>query len=148
MDDYNYTYTYTSTSTGSSDLTGADVAAVLGVLLFVSLFALAIYIFSSIAMMKLFKKAGVEQWAAWVPFYNLWKLLEMGKFNGALVLLMLIPGIGSFIVAVISSIAAYRIGLNFNRSGAFVLLYIFLTPIWLAVLGFGKDKWKGGKVEG
>lgn len=146
MDDYNYTYTYTST--GSSELSSADAAAVLMMFFVIILFALAVYIFSSIAMMKLFKKAGVEQWIAWVPFYNLWKLLEMGKFNGALVLLTLIPGIGSFIVAVISSVAAYRIGLDFKRSGAFVLLYIFLTPIWLAILGFGKDEWKGGKVKG
>lgn len=144
MDDYsNYADT---TTTNISDENAAALAAIM---LFVSLiailFILAIYIFCSIALMKIFKKAGIEQWIAWVPIYNSWKMLEMGKLPGALVLLSLIPFVGALIVFVVSTIAAFRIGRGFGRSDAFILLWIFLSPAWLAVLGFGKSEWNESK---
>jgi|GEM_PF-451841 hypothetical protein len=136
--------TYTTTSLGSTSTTSS-----LGVGFIIAsvVIALAFYAYTAIALGKIFKKAGIASWIAWVPFYNMWKLFEIGQFNGALSLLILIPFAGPFIYLVLSIIACYRIGLSFGKSGAYVLLYVFLSPIWLGLLGFGRDQWNGAQQQ-
>jgi len=139
-------YYYNSYTTNYSH--GGAIVAMFaaGMLIFFLLFVTACYIYSGITFGRIFKKAGIPSWAAWVPFYNNWKIMEMGSFHGALSLLILIPGLGHLTYAVLFCIAAYRIGLKFGKSEEFVLLAIFLTPIWAGILAFGSAKWKGGTV--
>lgn len=40
---------------------------------------------------KIFKKAGVEAWKAWVPGYNSYILLELGGQSGWWTLAMFVP---------------------------------------------------------
>ena len=51
------------------------------------LLSIAVYVVSGIAYMKLFRKVGVEPWAAWVPFFNTWRILELGGQQGWFALL-------------------------------------------------------------
>lgn len=129
--------------TGSVGSAGdADAAALMfGVL---GVVALVSYIVSSIFMGMMFKKAGIPAWKAWVPIYNAWTFLEMGGQKGwisLLVILAVIPIIGlipAIVVTVFMCIAAYKIGLGFGKEGWFVLLYIFLTLVWLIWLAVDK----------
>ena len=106
-------------------------------------------LFYFITLSKIFKKAGIKGWIAWVPYYNIWKFFEMGNLHPALSLLILgntIPYIGwlfSLASIVLSIIAAYNIGKGFGKKGSFTLLYIFLFIVWQGILAFGKDKWSG-----
>lgn len=138
MDETYNTYTTTSLENGSSASTGIGVGLIVTSLIM----AIALYVYSAITLGKIFKKAGIASWIAWVPFYNAWKIFELGEFSGALSLLVLIPFVGPFIYLVLAIIAYYRIGLSFGKSGAFVLLAVFLAPIWLGILAFGKAQWK------
>lgn len=140
-----YDYSYTTSTLDEGALAGF-MALGIGLIIFSILLAIGAYVFFGIAAGKMFKKAGIPFWAAWVPFYNSWKLFEMGSFHGALSLLMLIPYVGQLAYMVLFFIAAYRIGLKFGKSSEFVLLAIFLSPIWLGILGFGKAQWNGGQV--
>ncbi|WP_100364879.1 DUF5684 domain-containing protein [Diaminobutyricimonas aerilata] len=63
------------------------------------LIAALVYAVQAIALMFFFTKVGVEQWKAWVPFYNVWVWLEVGGQPGWLALLGLIPG-GSIVTFV------------------------------------------------
>lgn len=107
------------------------------------LIGIGFYIYSAITLGKIFKKAGQPSWAAWVPFYNSWVFLEIGELPGALIFLSLIPGLGALALVVLTQVAAYRIGLKLGKSGEFVLLSIFLYPVWLGILAFGKSQWVG-----
>ncbi len=86
-----------------------------------------------VAMYKLFKKCGKPGWAAIIPIYNMWVLLQIGDLPGWL---SLIPGVNVICVL----IAYANIGKKFNKSTAFILGLIFLTPIFLCILAFEKDK--------
>lgn len=86
-----------------------------------------------VALYKLFKKCGKPGWAAIIPIYNMWVLLQIGDLPGWL---SLIPGVNVICVL----IAYANIGKKFNKSTAFILGLIFLTPIFLCILAFGKDK--------
>ncbi|HBT94756.1 MAG TPA: hypothetical protein DEB24_00945 [Coriobacteriia bacterium] len=135
--DYYYYY-------GSSDAALAFVAA-FG--LFGAALGLVYYVIYAFFLMKLFEKANVPAWKAWVPFVNTWKLFELGGFQGALSLLFLaavIPCVGwiaAIAAAVLGYIAAYNIGLKNGKEGVWVVLYIFLPVVWAGILGLGKSTW-------
>jgi len=97
----------------------------------------------------IFKKAGVDQWKAWVPFVNGWAFFELGGQKGWISLLALlswIPLLGfvaSIVVLVFSIMAAIKVGEGFGKEGVFVLLYVFLPLVWLIWLAVEKNTWKG-----
>jgi len=132
----------------SDDSTAAAAAlATLVYVLFVLLITIGAYVFVSICLSRIFKKAGIKPWIAWVPFYNNWKFFEMGSFHGALSLLTLVPYVGVLVFMILYWISAYRIGERFGKDGSFVLLSIFLSPVWIAILAFDKSKWLAAKTK-
>ena len=70
--------------------TGAIVAAVCGGLLG--------YALTAFILGRLFKKAGIKSWKAWVPIYNLWKLFQIGGTEGVWALLPVIAGISTVVL--------------------------------------------------
>jgi hypothetical protein len=133
--DYNVVYTQPSTSESVA------TAAVVGfVLLFFLIFAVAAYAIGAFLMGRLFKKAGVPQWAAWVPIYNTWKMLEIGGQQGFWAILMLFP-ILNVVSLIFLYIAMFHIGKKLGKEDWFVLVAIFLPVVWLIWLGFDDSKW-------
>jgi len=112
------------------------------------LIAVAAYVLSAIFYMKLFEKAGVrDKWRAWVPVYNSMIFLKLGDFSPWLALgvfLTWIPFLGWIVsigVGLVFIFAAYRIGLKLQKEGAWVVLYIFLSIVWLGIMAFDKSRW-------
>lgn len=140
---YNYSndYYYNSTPTPSDE--AATIGAIIFFMVFMLFIAVAAYVVTSLFLGRIFKKAGIESWKAWVPVYNTWIMLEMGGQPGYWAILALIP-IVNIVACVFICIAMYQIGLNFGKEGAFVLLAIFLPLVWLIWLAVDKSTWKGG----
>lgn len=135
--DSNY---YMNQSAGSQ-LSDAELAAIAGaVFLFIIVIALTSYVITSWLLGRIFKKAGVKQWIAWVPIYNVWKLLELGNQQGFWAVLAIIPPV-NIISAVFTYIAMYHIGKKLGKEDWFVILAIFLPIIWLIWLAFDDSKW-------
>lgn len=122
----------------SYDSYGAGVGAVLAIyiaiLIFYLVLAVGYYVVMGLALSSLFRKVGIEPWIAWVPFYNYWKWMELGGYQGWISLLMLVPG-GNYVALVFLYIGMYRTGLAFRKDGAFVVLGIFLPFVWAFMLG-------------
>ncbi len=136
---YNYDH-YQSTPSDA-----VTVAALLGSLVVILVFALIAYIVVAWLTGRIFKKAGVEQWIAWVPIYNTWKLLEIGGQQGFWAVLGVIPII-NIVSSVFTYIAMYHIGKRLGKDDWFVLLAIFLPLVWLIWLAFDDSKWSGPRV--
>jgi hypothetical protein len=136
MDYSNYDYSY--------GYSAAPVltAATIGFIILVSfiIFA-AIYVVNAFLLSFVFKKAGVPQWIAWVPFYNVWRFLELGGQQGFWAILAILP-LASYVSAVFLYISAYQVGRKFGKDGAWVVLAIFLPTVWLAILAFDSSKWR------
>lgn len=130
----------------SSYVTPAESAAAAGFFFFifgvVFFIAIITYVVMALLLSRIFKKAGIEGWKAWVPIYNSWTLLEMGGQPGFWAVLMLVPVINIASV-VFSIIAMYNIGLKFGKEGAFVLLAIFVPIVWYIWLAVDDSEWKG-----
>jgi threonine/homoserine/homoserine lactone efflux protein len=141
--DYTNTYdpnlAYPTHTISSSD--AAATAAIVGVtFLFLFIFVIIAYAVGAFLLGRIFKKAGVEQWIAWVPIYSSWKTLELGGQQGFWAVLALIPFV-NIISAIFTYIAMFHIGKKFGKEDWFVLLAIFLPIVWLIWLAFDDSKW-------
>ncbi len=133
---YDYDYTYTN-----SDVDPAVVGIVIVFFfLFYFILAAALYVVTSLCLGKIFKKAGLKQWIAWVPFYNTWKMLEIGGQQGFWSVLMIVPFVNIASIVFVY-IAMYHIGKKLGKEGVFVLLGIFLQLVWLIWLAVDKSTW-------
>jgi hypothetical protein len=133
------------TTQATSTIDPAAAAAIVGVVfLFMLIIVIIVYALSAFLLSRIFKKAGVEQWIAWVPFYNTWKLLELGGQQGFWAILAVIPFV-NLVSAVFIYIAMFNIGKKLGKEDWFVLLAIFLPLVWMIWLAFDDSKWAAAK---
>ncbi len=133
----NYDSYYTTTSSGDS---AAGAAVGLAFMFFYLIVLVAAYVVSAIFTGKIFKKAGIESWIAWVPFYSGWKLNQIGGQQGFWAILTIVP-IVQYVSIVFMLISMYHIGKKLGKEGTFVLLAIFLPIVWMIWLAVDKSTW-------
>jgi hypothetical protein len=88
---------------------------------------------------KVFTKAGQPGWAAIVPIYNLYFLLQIVGRPGWWLLLMFIPVIN----IVVALIVYLDLAKSFDKSSLFGLGLFFLGFIFCPILGFGDARYRG-----
>ncbi len=104
-----------------------------------TLFYIAVMVVFIIAEWRIYEKGGQPGWAVLIPFYNLYVLLIMVGRPWWWLLLMLIPGV-NFIVGII---VLNDLSKSFGQGVGFTLGLIFLSPIFILLLGFGDFKYIG-----
>jgi hypothetical protein len=92
-----------------------------------------------IAMWKVFTKAGKPGWAVLIPFYNLYVLLEIVGRPGWWLLMFLIPIVNVIFLVTVN----FDLAKSFGKGTGFGLGLIFLTPIFILILGFGSAQYIG-----
>jgi hypothetical protein len=128
------TYYYTSTSSSTS----TNVPSWFWPVYFGS--GIILYLVTGFFLSKVFKKAGRPGWAAYVPLYNNWLLLEMGGQKGIVLLWNLLPFAGPLIYLVFSIKASLEIGRRFGKSNVFsVFGLILFSLIGYIILAFDKS---------
>ena len=92
----------------------------------------------------MFKKMGVEQWKAFVPFYNTWLMVEKCDIKKIWFWLQFIPIAGQFITIWITIILSMHFGkFTFLQHAAVV----FLPFVYFPYLGFSKEvRWGGSAI--
>ncbi|MFG6443764.1 DUF5684 domain-containing protein [Microbacterium sp. P07] len=132
---------------------GVLVAVGVGLLVFFAVF----YVVYSLFYMKLFEKAGVEgKWRAWVPVYREMVFVKLGDLSpwwvlvllGASLVLYLIPFVGPMIAWVANlsftvyfALAAYRVHTKLQKDGAWIILFLFVSPVWLGIMAYDRSRW-------
>jgi hypothetical protein len=132
---------------------GTALALYAGLALFWFIFAIGFYILASIFLMKIFEKAGVQgKWRAWIPIYNYMVFSKLGDLSPWLILIAFaasavlswIPLIGwvvALLPLVVTLLAAWRVGLKLQKEPVWLILYFFLSIVWLGILAFDKSRW-------
>lgn len=160
----------TSNDLYAVDMSNATTSAVtLGIIVFMIGIMLIAYVIIAYLLGRIFTKAGVAAWKAWIPVYSTWVTLELGGQKGWIALLYLVPTIATLLpipqdatAALILLVAAavcavlvataflyiamYKIGLHFGKDAYFVLWAIFLPIVWYAWLAFDQSAWKDSVV--
>lgn len=144
---YDSNYGYGRYDSVSDAQASGLIAFLLAYLFMFLVLAIGIYVATSIASMKIFQKAGLPGWKAWVPFYSNWLFLELGGYNGALIFLAFIPFFGGIALLVATCLAANEISKKLDKSDIFILFPLgvitggITTIIWYCIAGFGKSTW-------
>lgn len=99
---------------------------------------LAVVLVGLVGMWKVFEKAGVPGWAAIIPFYNTYKLIQIVDRPAWWFLMFLIP-----LVNVVAAIVIYAdLAKAFGKSPTFAVFGLILFPfIGIPILGFGSAKY-------
>ena len=117
------------------------------------IFALATYLLTSWFYMKIFEKAGVQgKWRAWVPVYNTLIFTKLGDLNPWWLLILWVAGgvlswvpvLGQLILLVAfvyTLLAAWRVGLKLQKEAVWLILYFFLSIVWLGINAFDRSRW-------
>ncbi len=94
-----------------------------------------------IGVYGMFKKAGITPWKAFIPFYNMWCMVEKTKLKKVWFWLQLIPIAGQFVTIWILIIFVMHFGqVTLLQHAALV----FLPFIYLPYVGFSKNvRWIG-----
>lgn len=121
-------------------MTAAAVGSLLVFLGIMFVIMIIVYVIVALLLSRIFQKAGVPAWIAWVPFYNMWKTLELGDQQGFWAVLAIIPFV-NYVSLVFLYIAMYKIGLRFGKESWFVVLAIFVPIVWYAWLALDNSKW-------
>ena len=119
--------------------TPEQVAAAKNLVIIGGLVGLVVGLIFVIAVWKVFSKAGKPGWASLVPIYNYIVLLEIVGKPLWWFLLMLIPGVN----LVIFIILAIDLAKSFGHGTGFGLGLVFLSPIFILILGFGSSRYVG-----
>ena len=113
-----------------------DVAAGGG---FSSIIGLLVAVLVIAGMWKVFTKAGKPGWAAIIPIYNVIVLLQIAGKPLWWIVLLFIP-IVNIVIAVMVMISVAK---AFGKGTGFALGLLFLSPIFIPILGFSDAQYTG-----
>lgn len=133
---------------------GASSAAAIGILFFATIVSIIIAIaVTGVMFMGVFRKAGKPPWAAFVPFYNYYLLLDIvGRpswwiwlFVGG-VLLAWIPVIGFLIgigLLVLQIFVMNDLSKSFGKDTGWTVGLVLLPVVFVSILGYGQSPYLG-----
>ncbi|WP_241988457.1 DUF5684 domain-containing protein, partial [Cryobacterium sp. TMT1-3] len=112
--------------------------AVIAAIVVTVLVSLGVYVFSAIALGRIFVKLGEQAWKGWVPIVNTITLFELGRYSALWVIGLFIPA-ANLVALVVFIMAVNNVNRRLGHGGGFTLLYLVSFPIWAGVVGFGKS---------
>jgi len=140
--DYNTTSTETRYTTSYDKPYTSDSNAAGGAGFWIITLALVAIVV--VAMWKVFEKAKKPGWAALIPIYNNFVLLQIVGRPTWWILLYFIP----FVNLIINIIVAVDLAKSFGKTTTFGVIGLFLFGfIGFPMLAFGKDTYKGPSVK-
>ena len=128
--------------------------------------ALIWWLLQIIANWRIFTKAGEAGWKSIIPVYSdyvsyriawqtsyFWLTFILGIVasciqgfanpDGNNTMLLMIVSLIRIVIAVISILYSFKLAKAFGRGTGFALGLIFLSPIFMLILGFGNDRYYG-----
>lgn len=143
---------------GESSASGFEglVEIVLAFFLVFCIIALIVYLLKAIGRYKLFKKANVEGWKAFIPIYNTYVECEITGISTYWVLISIVIGfcssflgplafLGYIAQLYFSIILSLSLARSYGKTEAFGICMFLLGPIFYPMLGFGKSDYEGPK---
>lgn len=123
----------------SSDYSSAGAGIFAGIGLMFIIIYLAVIVITYAGMWKIFKKAGKPGWAAIIPFYNIYIMIEIVGKPTIWLLWCLIPCVNFVFVVWLYNLMSK----SFGKEEGFTVGMILLPFIFWPILGFGNAIYLG-----
>jgi len=107
--------------------------------LIISLIYLVIAIVMIVAVWKVFTKADKPGWASIIPIYNWIVMLQVIGRPWWWIILLLIP----FVNIIIHIMVMLELAKVFGKGTGFGIGLILVSPVFIAILGFGDAEYQG-----
>jgi len=91
-----------------------------------------------VPMWKIFTKAGQPGWAVLIPIYNIYVMTLIAKKPAWWLIIILLVPIVNFIFLIM---LLHAISVNFGKGVGFTLGLIFLSWIFIPILGYGSAQY-------
>jgi len=104
---------------------------------------LVLAILMIVCLWKIFTKAGQPGWAALIPFYNAYVMLQIAGKPGWWLILMFVPVVG-LVVGILATVA---LAARFGKSVAFVVGMILLPIVFWPMLAFGSAQYDAAPAQ-
>ncbi len=143
--DFDSSYAGTMDMDGAAQMSEAGAMGMLFGFGFMMVFILIITIIVIIGLWKIFVKANQPGWAALIPIYNTYILLKIVRMSPWFLLVMIfggmIPFVGGLIMLGLFAVVYYRLAKSFGKGVGYTLGLLFLSPIFMPMLGFGSAQY-------
>ena len=101
--------------------------------------ALVLFLYCTILRAVIYKKAGKNPIAAFIPFYRQFTMYRVCKLTPFLMILWLVPVFGWIAMFVIAIVKRFKLSEVFGRGLPFALGLIILPPIFQSVIAFSSN---------
>ncbi len=118
------------------------------------------YVVEAVAYWKIFKKAGEGGWKSLIPIYNLYIQYKISWSGGWFFIFLVCTAGGvalasfagaAYVIGVILSViglcvsicSSYKLSKAFGHGVPFAIGILFLSPIFILILGFGSSEYQG-----
>ena len=128
----------TDSATPMSEMPPMGTEELVGALMVPLLLSLVILVIFCIGCWKMVAKAGMPGILGLIPIVNLFVLPVVGGKPWWWAFMLFIPIVGQVLYMVLVSLSVAE---RFGRGIGTVLGLIFLTPIFVCILGFGSAQW-------
>ena len=118
------------TSVDTSQMASFGVGYLIGCLI--------VMVIALITQWKIFVKAGRPGWYSLIPIFNIYQMFKIAGMSGWMMLLMFIP-IANIVVSILFAI---NLAKAFGKGGGFAVGLIFLSFIFMLILGFGSAEYQ------
>ena len=121
-------------------------AGFIGLLTFIIILYLIIFVIAVVANWKIYEKAGREGWISIIPVYNLYVHFEICGKPGWWAFLIFVP-LANIFTIVMLIVSQIELAKRFGKSTAFGFGLIFLSLIFKLILAFDDSKYMEGSNE-
>lgn len=136
------------------------LAMIMGALMSMLVVVIIWYVVLVIAMWKMYAKAGEAGWKSLIPIYNTYIMYKLSWSPNMFWITLVLNVVGiilsavglsfvslvcSLVVLVIGIIQLSKLSKAFGHGIGFTLGLLFLNPIFMLILGFGKDEYRGAQ---
>ena len=135
---------YENLFTGMFSSVSSFVALAGIMIVFILLLALAVYIYTSLALMKIADRTKTKDgWLAFIPVANIYLMTQIAKVPGWWtigILLAFIPFIGSVLLLILTTYLWWQIAERLKRPGwwALLLLIPIVNFVIMGIMAWGK----------
>ncbi|WP_040312754.1 DUF5684 domain-containing protein [Gleimia coleocanis] len=100
------------------------------------------YVVLALGLMKMFEKAGVTGWHAFVPYFNFYQVSQVSGAGLVWFILTFVP----FVNVIAVWVLMFKLAKSFGQGAGMGILTALLPPVGTLIMGFGSAQYQRARM--